>query len=265
MSERGQRAPGHGRRGLETVRAFGLAILIALAIRSFLFEPFTIPSGSMIPTLLVGDFILVNKFTYGVRLPITGTLLAPVGEPRRGDVIVFRFPDDRSQDFIKRVVGVGGDRVEIRDGRVFVNAQPIDRVDEGDYRYYDVERGRDLDVHRYREATGSGSEYTVIHNGSGSAIRQRGPWVVPEGHYFMMGDNRDNSRDSRSWRNPFVRAKDVKGRAMFVHWSWVVSSGRPRDMNPIFSLLDTLWRVVTFQVEDVRWERVGRSVHGTAD
>ncbi len=252
------------RRGLETARAFILAILVALAIRSFVVEPFTIPSGSMIPTLLVGDFILVNKFSYGVRLPITGTLLLPVGEPMRGDVIVFRFPDDPRQDFIKRVVGLSGDRIEIRGGRVFLNGQVLDQVDEGDFTYFDVERARLVRMHRYRELDGAGVGYTVIHNPGGPMMRERGPWIVPEGHYFMMGDNRDNSRDSRSWRNSFVRADQIKGRAWRIHWSWIVFSGRPRQRNPVLGLLDTLYRVVTFQIEEVRWGRIGRRVHGPA-
>jgi signal peptidase I len=250
---------------LETVRAFALAILLALAIRSFLVEPFTIPSGSMIPTLLVGDFILVNKFVYGVRLPITGTLLVPIGQPERGDVVVFRFPDDPSEDFIKRIVGLPGDRVEIREGRPFVNGQPLDRIAKGDYDYLDVERGRPARAQRFCESAGPGKTYPVLHHPGAGFPGDRGPWLVPQGAYFMMGDNRDNSRDSRFWHVPYVRADQIKGKAWRIHWSWLVLSGERRPDNPILSLLDTLWRLVTFQIEEVRWGRFFRSVHAPCD
>ena len=257
--------PANGRRRFETLRAFALAILAALAIRSFVVEPFTIPSGSMIPTLLVGDFILVSKFTYGIRLPITDTLLIPIGEPARGDVLVFRYPDDPSQDFIKRVVGLPGDRIEVRDGRVFINGQVLDRIGEGAFSYYDVEQARQVTVERYLEFDRNGASYTVIHNPRRTSRSRRGPWQVPQGHYFMMGDNRDNSRDSREWRLSFVRADQLKGKAWVVHWSWIVVSGEPRPQNPILSLVDTLWRIVSFQIEEVRWERIARPVHGPVD
>jgi signal peptidase I len=216
----------------------------------------------MIPTLLVGDFILVNKFSYGVRLPVTGTLLVPVGEPARGDVVVFRFPDDPSQDFIKRVIGLPGDRVEIKDDRVVINGQPLDRVDEGESSYFDVERARDVPIRLYREfdGNGDGNSHPVIHQPGRLGIHRRGPWKVPEGQYFMMGDNRDASSDSRAWRVSFVRADQLKGRAMVIHWSWIVTAGERRPDNPIVSLFDTLWRLVTFQIEEVRWSRIGSSV-----
>ena len=120
------------RKPFETLRALALAVLLALGIRAFIVEPFKIPSGSMIPTLLVGDYILVNKFAYGVREPFSGRLLVGLGEPARGDVIVFRYPDDPRIDYIKRVVGVPGDVVEIREGRLWVNGQIVDRVSEGE-------------------------------------------------------------------------------------------------------------------------------------
>ena len=265
MSKREAPEPQRKPRRFETLRAFAGAILLALAIRSFVVEPFTIPSGSMIPTLLVGDFILVNKFTYGIRLPIIDTLLIPVGEPERGDVIVFRYPDDPSQDFIKRVVGLPGDRVEVRDGRVFLNGQVLDRLHKGTCPYYEVEQARTVPAEWYLELDGNGARYTVIQNPARVRRSRRGPWQVPEGHYFMMGDNRDNSRDSREWRQSFVRADQLKGRAWIIHWSWIVVSGELRPQNPILSLFDTLWRVVSFQIEDVRWERIFRPVVGPVD
>jgi signal peptidase I len=264
MSEKQTPREKPRRRPFETTKALAVAILLALAIRSFVVEPFTIPSGSMIPTLLVGDFILVNKFVYGVRLPITGTLLVPAGEPSRGDVMVFRYPDDPSQDFIKRVIGVPGDRIEIREGRLWRNGQPADRRLVGEYVYTDVERKRAVPTRRYRESTPAGEEYTTIYRSDRGGLGGRGPWLVPEAHYFVMGDNRDNSRDSRFWRSPFVRADQIKGRAMLIHWSWVLGGSRA-DRGLVLGLLDTLWRVVTFQVEEVRWDRIGRRVHGVAD
>jgi signal peptidase I len=253
------------RRRFETTRALVGAVLLALAIRAFVVEPFTIPSGSMIPTLLVGDFIVVNKFSYGVRLPITGTLVFGHAVPKRGDVVVFRFPDDPRQDFIKRVIGLPGDRIEVRDGQLHLNGQPMHQISEGKYVYRDVLSATDVPALRFREINPEGAEYTVLRRDPLPAGVGEGPWVVPEGHYFMAGDNRDNSADSRRWRNPYVRLDQIKGRALFVHWSWVVASGERRDQGLVLGLLDTLWRVVTFQIEEVRWKRLGRSVSGPAD
>jgi signal peptidase I len=265
-SEHTDDAPEARDRGhFETVKALVLAIVLALGIRSFLFEPFKIPSGSMIPTLLVGDYIVVNKFSYGVRLPITGSLLIPVGEPSRGDVVVFRYPDDPSIDYIKRVVGVPGDRVEIRRGRLFLNGQPVDRVDEGSYRYMDYQQHREVTRERYREINTDGDEYTIIHDPRAGSIGARRHWIVPEGKYFMMGDNRDNSRDSRLWTQPFVSSDQLKGRAIFVHWSWVVASGPADQRGFLMDFANTIYRVLTLQVEEMRWERIGHSVHGIAD
>jgi signal peptidase I len=243
------------RKRFETTRALLLAVLIALAIRSFAIEPFTIPSGSMIPTLLVGDYVLVNKFIYGLRLPMTGT---------RGDVIVFRYPDDPSQDFIKRVVGLPGDRIELRKGRLWINGQPVDEVPEGEYVYADLERERTVRAQRFRERFDETGDHTILRLERDGRAPRRGPWIVPEGEYFTMGDNRDNSKDSRFWRQNFVRADQIKGKAEWIHWSWVVNRGRNQDRGLILGLLDTIYRVLTFQVEEVRWSRLGRDIAGPA-
>lgn len=250
---------------LETVRALLLAIAVALAIRAFVVEPFKIPSGSMIPTLLVGDYVLVNKSSYGVRLPFTGSLVFALGKPERGDVIVFRYPDDPSQDFIKRIVGMPGDRIEMRENRVFLNGQPIDLAFESSWTYRDLQRSSDVTAQRFIERNPEGVEYTVLYSDSGYPSPDRGPWIVPEGSYFAMGDNRDNSSDSRMWRNHFVRDDQIKGRAFLIHWSWVVASGPSADRGFLLDLLHTLYRVVTFQVEEVRWSRIGRPIDGLAD
>ena len=249
----------------ETVKALVLAVVLALGIRSFLFEPFKIPSGSMIPTLLVGDYIVVNKFAYGVRMPITGSLLIPVGEPKRGEVVVFRYPDDPDIDYIKRVVGVPRDRVEVQRGRLFLNGQPVDRVDEGDFSYMDYQQQRQVTRERYREINADSVEYTIIHDPRSGGIGSRRHWTVPEGKYFMMGDNRDNSRDSRLWTHPFVSSDQLKGRAVFVHWSWVVASRPGQNRSFVMDFLNTLYRVATFQVEEMRWERIGHPIDGVAD
>jgi signal peptidase I len=249
---------------LDTFRAVFWAALIALTIRSFVVEPFKIPSGSMIPTLLVGDFVLVNKFAYGLRLPITGTLIWDLDEPQRGDVIVFRYPDDPSEDFIKRIVGMPGDRVEMRDDRVWLNGQLVDRIPDGSFEYTNQEQLR-VQTRRFTERNPEGVEYTIIRARPRDLAGRGGEWVVPEGSYFMMGDNRDNSSDSRRWKNRFVRADQIKGRAFGIHWSWVVEPGRQKSRGLILDLLNTVWRIVTFQIEEVRWDRIGRSLDGLAD
>jgi signal peptidase I len=251
----------------ETLRAIFWAALIALAIRSFVVEPFKIPSGSMIPTLLVGDYVLVNKFAYGVRLPITGTLLFGESPPERGDVMVFRWPDGPSQDYIKRVIGMPGDRIQILDRRLWINGQIVDRIPDGEYTFPGDDGGRPHAVDRYLERNPDGVEYTILQakGSSPGQADQKGPWVVPENRYFMMGDNRDNSLDSRMWRNAFVSPDQIKGKAFMIHWSWVVASAEEAPRSFIGDLLFTLWRVVTFQVEEIRWDRIGHPIDGRAD
>jgi len=209
----------------ETLRAVFWAALIALAIRSFVVEPFKIPSGSMIPTLLVGDYVLVNKFAYGVRLPFTGQLLVPVGAPKRGDVMVFRFPDDPSLDYIKRVVGMPGDRVEYRNKRLWINGTQVAVRQVDDY----LSKERMQFSRRYVETLGGVDHEILIDEDTPSVMAPSRPFphaancnynmngmacTVPPGHYFMMGDNRDNSSDSRVWG--FVPDENIVGRAFFI-------------------------------------------------
>jgi signal peptidase I len=177
----------------ENIEAIIVAIILALFIRTFVVQAFKIPSGSMKDTLLIGDHILVNKFIYGVKLPFADTTLIPVKEPKRGDIVVFRFPEEPDKDFIKRVIGIPGDVVEIQRKQVFVNGKPLN----DDYGIY-------TDPH-------------VIPG----ALQPRdnfGPVRVPEGKLFVMGDNRDHSYDSRFWG--FVDMDAVKGKAFMIYWSW---------------------------------------------
>ena len=205
--------------------SFFPVILIVFLLRSFLVEPFKIPSSSMVPTLLVGDFILVNKFTYGIRLPVANSKIVEMGRPQRGDVIVFRYPEDPSLDYIKRVVGVPGDRVEYRNKRLTINgvAVPVRQTD--DY----LSRERMQFSRRFVETLG-GAEHQILldEDAQGSVAPSRAfPFAancnynmsglactVPPGHYFMMGDNRDNSSDSRVWG--FVPDENVVGKAFFI-------------------------------------------------
>ena len=205
--------------------SFFPVILIVFLLRSFLVEPFKIPSTSMVPTLLVGDFILVNKFTYGIRLPVLNLKVVELGRPKRGDVMVFRFPEDPSLDYIKRVVGLPGDRIEYRNKRLLVNGAPVAAKQIDDY----LSRERMQFSRRYIE-TLEGVEHEILldddapaglpaspsfphsencaYNSSGLTCR------VPAGHYFMMGDNRDNSSDSRLWG--FVPDENIVGKAFFI-------------------------------------------------
>ena len=177
----------------ENLEALFIAVLLALFIRAFVVQAFKIPSGSMQNTLLIGDYILVNKFIYGVKIPFTDVTVIPVKKPRRGDIIVFRFPEDTSKDFIKRVVAVGGDTVEIKGKQVFVNGE---------------RQTGDFELH-------TDSAIWPQWNGPRDNFP---PTQVPEGKLFVMGDNRDHSNDSRFWG--FVDLKAVRGKAFMIYWSW---------------------------------------------
>ena len=189
-------------------------IFVVLILRSFLFEPFRIPSGSMIPTLLVGDFILVNKFAYGIRTPVGFYKVFDVAEPQRGDVAVFRFPADPSKDYIKRIVGLPGDRVEYRNKQLFINGQAQDLEAAGIYSA--TASGRAFVVQRYTETIGDEVEHPIIVNPSVPA--EDFAITVPEGRYFGMGDNLDGSLDSRSWGT--LPERNLVGKAVLIWMSW---------------------------------------------
>jgi signal peptidase I len=194
----------------EYIEAIIIAILIALFIRTFVIAAYKIPSESMVPTLLVGDHLLVNKFIYGVKIPILRKIIIPVTNPKRDDIIVFIYPNDRSLDFIKRVIGIGGDKIEIKNKKIFINDQ------------------------EYKDSHGIYSE-RLIYPGAMQSRDNFGPIIVPQGSLFVMGDNRDNSRDSRFWG--FVDIKDVEGKALILYWSW------NREENTL------------------RWKRMGKLLH----
>jgi signal peptidase I len=194
-------------------------ILLVLGLRSFLAEPFRIPSTSMMPTLLVGDFILVNKFSYGLRLPVVNTKILEIGSPERGDVVVFRYPGvgpddpDAGIDYIKRVVGLPGDRITFRERMLYINDVPVERLPVGVY----IGRGmgREMTGATLLEVDLDGRSHQILEMGPFGDPRAENSWVVPEGQFFMMGDNRDRSLDSRYWG--FVPEQNLVGKA-FVVW-----------------------------------------------
>jgi signal peptidase I len=206
---------------IEYSRSLFPVLLIVLLFRSFLFEPFKIPSGSMIPTLLVGDFIVVNKYAYGLRLPVLHTRIVPVGEPKRGDVVVFRYPVDPKVNFIKRLIGLPGDTITYRDKKLFINGEEVSEQLLGRYSSTDVKCATPRpDAVRYSEQLGDVTHDILIHENSGS---RDGQWEVPEGHYFMMGDNRDRSNDSREWG--FVPEENLMGRAVGIWLNFDYTKG----------------------------------------
>lgn len=205
---------------VEYARSFFPVVFVVLLLRSFLFEPFRIPSGSMMPTLLVGDFILVNKFTYGIRLPVLNTKIVEIGEPKRGDIVVFRFPKDPTVDYIKRVIGLPGDRIGYFNKQVFINGEPMPQSYLGAYQ--GGTQGEEMSGEAWlNESLGTMSHDILVRSGDPSS--RQGEYVVPAGHYFVMGDNRDNSNDSRFWGA--VPEANLAGRAFFIWMSW--DSGRP--------------------------------------
>jgi len=197
---------------VEYAQSFFPVLLIVLVLRSFIFEPFRIPSGSMIPTLLIGDFILVNKFSYGVRLPVIHTKILATGSPKRGDVAVFRYPIDPSLDYIKRVVGLPGDTVEYRDNSLFINGEQV-KMNEGDF-YVEPHSGNVDNAQIEKLEDLFGVEHRVLISSSSGLHNKSGSWKVPEGQYFFVGDNRDNSNDSRYWGT--VPEENLVGKAFFI-------------------------------------------------
>lgn len=181
--------------------AFIIAIVLALVIRTFVVQAFKIPSGSMEQTLLVGDHILVNKFLYGAELPFTDYHLPGLQTPQRGDIIVFKFPQDEGRDFIKRAIGLPGEKVEVRGKQVYIDTRPLSEP-------YVIHKDR------------------TIQESPLSPRDSFGPQVVPPGQLFMMGDNRDYSMDSRFWG--FLDMKKIKGKAFIIYWSWDRDRFRPR-------------------------------------
>lgn len=203
---------------LDYARTFFPVIIVVLVLRTFAFEPFNIPSGSMLPTLKVGDFILVKKYSYGIKLPLSYNKIIEVGEPERGDVVVFRYPPDPSKDYIKRVIGLPGDTVAYRDKTVYINGEPAVR---GFIEPYNG-TGRERSAQVYREDL-LGLEHDVLLNTRSPSLD--GETVVPEGQYFVMGDNRDNSLDSRKWG--FVEDRHLAGKAVMIWMNWDSQLGRP--------------------------------------
>ncbi|MGR8929287.1 MAG: signal peptidase I [Gammaproteobacteria bacterium] len=201
---------------VEYARSFFPVVLIVLLLRSFLVEPFRIPSGSMMPTLLIGDFILVNKFTYGVRLPVVNTKIIEMGEPQRGDIVVFRFPKQPTVDYIKRVIGLPGDRIAYFDKKIYVNGKPVKQTPLG--RYQGVGQGANMTGAQHLEEDLTGVNHSILISPGVPTVED--VFVVPKGQYFVMGDNRDNSNDSRYWGT--VPEQNLVGRAFFIwmNWDW---------------------------------------------
>jgi signal peptidase I len=216
-----------------------IALILALVIRAFLVQAFSIPSGSMQPTLLIGDYLLVNKFSYGIRNPLTNKVWVPLGTPQRGDVVVFIFPQDPSKDYIKRVIGLPGDRIQITNKQVFINGK-LFKTPEAVY-----------------------DDPTVIpapHSPTESARDNLGPVEVPPNSYFVMGDNRDHSYDSRFWG--FVPMDAFRGKALIIYFSWQGSPGQDFFQSLLGGLKGLTsqlsWNRADFQV---RWDRIGRIIH----
>ncbi len=223
----------------EYAEALGIAFVLALVIKFFLFQAFSIPSGSMENTLLIGDYLLVNKLSYGVRSPLDNKVLIPIGKPERGDVVVFIFPQDPSKDYIKRVIGLPGDRVQIVNKKVLINGK------------------------EYKTPQAHYEDNLIIPTPQSpveSARDNFGPVVVPANSYFVMGDNRDRSYDSRFWG--FVPMDNLRGRAMVIYFSWGGDHHEgffPALLGGVGGLVHNFtWNSEEFHM---RWDRIGKVIH----
>ncbi len=211
---------------VENIKTIAYALLIALVIRAFLFQPFNIPSGSMIPTLLVGDYLFVSKYSYGYSrhsFPFSPPLISGriwESQPARGDVAVFKLPKDGSTDYIKRVVGLPGDRIQMRGGELYINEQIVPRTPVADYLEKDL-AGNAMQIRQFRENMPGGVSHNVLDMLINGPVDDTGVFTVPQGHVFMMGDNRDNSSDSRVTNGGvgFVPMENLVGRAEFLFFS----------------------------------------------
>lgn len=215
---------------VEYARSFFPILLIVFILRAFIIEPYRIPTGSMKPELKEGDFILVNKYAYGLRLPLFATKFLKVGEPKTGDVLVFRYPKDPSIDFIKRVIAVPGDKVEYKDKTIYLNGKVLKQEFLGSMMDNNP-GGFSIPAKHFKETLPSKDHSIFTYLRAGEDMPEQ---VVPEGMYFVMGDNRDNSEDSRVWG--FVPDKLILGKAIYIWFSWDPSA----------------W--------DVRWNRIGKKI-----
>ncbi len=206
----------------ELLRTWGPAVLAVLLIRTFIFEPYRIPSGSMVPTLLIGDHVLVSKFAYGLWVPFTEVELVDLGDPERGDIIVFRYPRNPRLTYIKRVVGIPGDTIRVRNNRVVLNGEEQPTVATGAYDFID-DGCRAIPSQGYRETLSGVGHDILTSTTGGSFLADTREITVPPDSVFVMGDNRDHSEDSRRWN--FVRYDQIKGKAHVVWFSWNSCSG----------------------------------------
>ncbi len=204
---------------VDFARSFFPIFLVVLILRSFIVEPFRIPSGSMMPTLLIGDFILVNKYDYGIRLPVLNTKIIENKTPNRGDIAVFRYPMDPSIPFIKRVVGLPGDKYSYRDKLLTINDEPVERIEIGTYQAEGS--GKIMDGAILSRVLLEDAEHEILSLPYRPSQNIEG--VVPQGHYFVLGDNRDNSKDSRYWG--FVPDENLVGRAFMIWMNWDSKNG----------------------------------------
>lgn len=238
----------------ETIRIIIEALLIALVIRTFAFQPFNIPSGSLIPTLLIGDYLFVSKYSYGYSKHSFPYSIAPFegrvwgAEPKRGDIAVFKWPRDNETDYIKRVIGLPGDRVQLINGLLYINGQPVKKEADGFFEERD-QFGRTMRVPRFRETLPNGVTYQVNEREGNRSYWDNTPeYLVPPSHYFMMGDNRDNSTDSRDQSAQgvgFVPYENFVGRAEMVFFS--IEEGSPPWM---------IWRWPS----EARWGRIFQKI-----
>ncbi len=220
---------------VDFARSFFPIFFIVLILRSFIVEPFKIPSASMMPTLLIGDFILVNKYDYGIRLPVLNTKIIENKTPERGDIVVFRYPVDPSIPFIKRIVGLPGDKFKYQDKILTINGEPVEQVEIGDYRA--VGSGKMMDGAMLNIELLENAEHEILRMPLRPSQSVEG--IVPKGHYFVLGDNRDNSKDSRYWG--YVPDENLVGRAFMIWMNWDSKNG------------------------GVDWKRIGTMINNTDD